>query len=145
MKINRNVRITAAVLTICLASLTLWAAGALPQWNHTLNGSVSAVYNFAVFSDSGFSNGWSSGASETVSSLPFTETYYLKNTGNSALNISASDAVSGSVSLLDSWGSQNWTVLAPGGTGSLTLSLSYISGTGSYSVGITISGSAPAI
>jgi len=119
---------TAIFAVFVIASIAIGGyAAALTSWTHTISGKVPDLgVNFQVYIDPGMTQVWQSGGTMTLANPPpaqYSETYYLKNLSNSQLTITGTATnVTGITNI--AWAPTNTITLAPGASGSLTLTLS---------------------
>lgn len=138
MKVLAKKTLVGLVVVALLAGAGLTIAVA--NWSHTYSwNKVTEVQDFSVYTDEGLTQVFSSGGSTVITDFtqPYQETFYIKNTGNVEITVTASATISGASV---SWTPSNSVTIAAGASASLALTINdYQDGDGSCVVNFSMS------
>jgi len=110
------------LLVLALLSGITLAYGSTVGWNHSYDWNKPTVLSIAVFTDSALTVPYVSGGTSSINaSQPYTEVFYIKNTGNVDVLVTAT-AISSGVTV--AWIPSDSVEIAVGTHDTLTLTLS---------------------
>lgn len=120
--------------------MTIAVCFGLASWNRPITWNIPESKEFAVYKDAALTTAWSSGEPLGLGDhpQPYNETYYIKNIGNVAINVTAlCTFFQGNATV--SWSPSNEITIAKGCNGSITIILENFSvGSGSCSVSLAV-------
>ncbi|MFA5365939.1 MAG: hypothetical protein WC325_12220 [Candidatus Bathyarchaeia archaeon] len=129
-----------ALVLVCVVSLIASSSLvlALSSWTHTYSWNKT-VSSFNVYLDSACTQEFASGGTTSITdfSQPYVQTFYIKNTGNTAITVQASATVTGAS---HAWSPSSSTgSVAVGAVASLQLTISnFADGAGSCVVSFSL-------
>lgn len=132
----------AVFLATAALLIFIGTAYALDTWDHTLQWNKTASATFNVFSDAAMNTPWSPGGTENITdpNLPFTETYYIANTGNVPITVTASLTFNGASHADVLWAPGNQVNITVGSNANMTLTLAnFTVGSGSCHLSLSVS------